>query len=132
MNLRNEVHSEMKFYRCDHCGNIISFVHASGVPVMCCGQKMTELVPGTSDGAAEKHVPAVTVEGGLVSVQVGSVEHPMLEEHHIEFIAIETSRGSQIKYLKPGEKPCAQFVLAQVEELVATYEYCNLHGLWKA
>lgn len=132
MILGNEVHSEMKFYRCDHCGNIITFVHASGVPVMCCGQKMTELVPGTSDGAAEKHVPAVTVEGGLVSVQVGSVEHPMLEEHHIEFIAIETSRGSQIKYLKPGEKPCAQFVLAQGEELVATYEYCNLHGLWKA
>ena len=131
-NLRNEVYSEMRFYRCDHCGNIITFVHDSGVPVMCCGQKMTELVPGTTDGAAEKHVPAVTVESGLVSVQVGSVEHPMLEEHHIEFIAIETSKGSQIKYLKPGEKPCAQFALAQGEELVATYEYCNLHGLWKA
>ena len=122
----------MKFYRCDHCGNIITFAHNSGVPVMCCGQKMTELVPGTSDGAVEKHVPAVTAEGALVSVQVGSVEHPMLEEHHIEFIAIETSKGSQIKYLKPGEKPCAQFALAQGEELVATYEYCNLHGLWKA
>ena len=118
MNLRNEVHSEMKFYRCDHCGNIVTFVHASGVPVMCCGQK--------------KHVPAAAVEGNLVTVQVGSVEHPMLEEHHIEFVAVETNQGSQIKYLKPGEKPRAQFVLANGESLVAVYEYCNLHGLWKA
>ena len=132
MNLRNEVHSEMKFYRCDHCGNIVTFVHASGVPVMCCGQKMTELVPGTSDGAVEKHVPVAAVEGNLVTVQVGSVEHPMLEEHHIEFIAVETNQGSQIKYLKPGEKPRAQFVLANGESLVAVYEYCNLHGMWKA
>ena len=122
----------MKFYRCDHCGNIVTFVHSAGVPVMCCGQKMTELVPGTTDGAAEKHVPVVHVEGNQVRVQVGSVEHPMLEEHHIEFIAIETKQGSQVKYLKPGEKPQAVFALAEGDQLVAAYEYCNLHGLWKA
>lgn len=122
----------MKFYRCDHCGNIVTFVHSAGVPVMCCGQKMTELVPGTTDGAAEKHVPVVNVEGNQVRVQVGSVEHPMLEEHYIQFIAIETQQGSQIKYLKPGEKPQAVFALAEGDQLVAAYEYCNLHGLWKA
>ena len=121
----------MKFYRCDHCGNIVTFVHSAGVPVMCCGQKMTELVPGTTDGAAEKHVPVVHVEGNQVRVQVGSVEHPMLEEHYIEFIAIETKQGSQVKYLKPGEKPQAVFALAEGDQLVAAYEYCNLHGLWK-
>ena len=111
----------MKFYRCEHCGNIITFVHSAGVPVMCCGQKMTELVPGTTDGAAEKHVPVVEVQGSTVQVKVGSVEHPMLTKH-----------GSQIKYLQPGEKPQASFVLADGDQLVAAYEYCNLHGLWKA
>ena len=122
----------MKFYRCEHCGNIITFVHSAGVPVMCCGQKMTELVPGTTDGAAEKHVPVVEVQGSTVQVKVGSVEHPMLPEHFIQFIAIETKHGSQIKYLQPGEKPQASFVLADGDHLVAAYEYCNLHGLWKA
>ena len=122
----------MKFYRCEHCGNIITFVHSAGVPVMCCGQKMTELVPGTTDGAAEKHVPVVEVQGSTVQVKVGSVEHPMLPEHFIQFIAIETKHGSQIKYLQPGEKPQASFVLADGNQLVAAYEYCNLHGLWKA
>ena len=121
----------MKFYRCEHCGNIITFVHSAGVPVMCCGQKMTELVPGTTDGAAEKHVPVVEVQGSTVQVKVGSVEHPMLPEHFIQFIAIETKHGSQIKYLQPGEKPQASFVLADGDQLVAAYEYCNLHGLWK-
>ena len=89
-------------------------------------------MPGTTDGAVEKHVPVVNVEGNQVRVQVGSVEHPMLEEHYIQFIAIETQQGSQIKYLKPGEKPQAVFALAEGDQLVAAYEYCNLHGLWKA
>lgn len=122
----------MKFYRCDHCGNIIMFVQYAGVPVMCCGQKMTELVPGTVDAAVEKHVPVVEVQGSQVHVKVGSVQHPMIPEHFIQWIALETSLGSQIKYLKPGQAPEADFVLAEGEELVAVYEYCNLHGLWKA
>ena len=120
----------MKFYRCEHCGNIIMKVNDSGVPVVCCGQPMTELVPGATDGAYEKHVPAVTVEGNVVKVQVGEVEHPMMEEHYIQFIVLETATGSQIKYLKPGEKPAAEFVLAAGDKAVAVYEYCNLHGLW--
>lgn len=122
----------MKFYRCDHCGNIIMFVQSAGVPVMCCGQKMTELVPGTVDAAVEKHVPVVEIQGSQVHVKVGSVQHPMIPEHFIQWIALETSLGSQIKYLKPGQAPEADFVLAEGEELVAVYEYCNLHGLWKA
>ena len=120
----------MKFYRCEHCGNIITKVNDSGVPVVCCGQPMTELVPGATDGAHEKHVPAVTVEGNTVKVQIGEVEHPMVEAHYIQFIALETKKGVQIKYLKPEQKPAAEFVLADGDSAVAVYEYCNLHGLW--
>ena len=122
----------MKYYVCEHCGNIVEFVKESGVPVVCCGEPMKELVPGVVDAAVEKHVPVVTVEGNVVKVEVGEVEHPMLEEHYIGFVAIETKNGAvQKKYLNPGEKPVAEFVLAEGDELVAAYEYCNLHGLWK-
>ena len=122
----------MKFYICEHCGNLITFVHSAGVPVMCCGQKMTELVPGTTDAAVEKHVPVVKTEGSQVTVTVGEVEHPMLPEHFIEWIALEPEQGSQLKHLKPGEKPQAVFALAQGDKVAAAYAYCNLHGLWKA
>lgn len=122
----------MKIYVCEHCGNMVEMVKDAGVPVMCCGQKMTELVPGTSDGAVEKHVPVVTVEGNVVRVVVGEVEHPMVDAHFIEWIAIETTSGMQRKTLKPGDAPVAQFVLAEGETVVETYAYCNLHGLWKA
>lgn len=122
----------MKFYVCAHCGNIITFVKDSGVPVMCCGEKMQEIIPGTVDAAVEKHLPIVSVEGSQVTVQVGSVEHPMLPEHFIEWIVLETSTGSQMKALTPGEKPQAVFALADGEKAVAAYAYCNLHGLWKA
>ena len=120
----------MKFYKCEHCGNIITKLNDSKVPVVCCGEPMKELVPGATDGAHEKHVPAVTVEGNIVKVQVGEVEHPMVEAHYIEFIVLETKTGAQIKYLKPEEAPKAEFVLAAGETPVAVYEYCNLHGLW--
>ena len=122
----------MKFYICETCGNIITHVNASGVPVFCCGKKMTELVPGTTDAAVEKHVPACSVEGNLVRVKVGSVEHPMLDVHFIQWIAVESKQGVQIKYLQPGQAPEAVFALSEGDELVAVYEYCNLHGLWKA
>lgn len=122
----------MKFYQCSHCKNIITYVDNKGVPVMCCGEKMQELVPGTVDAAAEKHVPVVKKDGNKVTVSVGSVTHPMLEEHSIQFIAVETKQGSQIKYLKPSEAPEAVFAIADGDEFVAAYEYCNLHGLWKA
>lgn len=122
----------MKYYICEHCGNIIEYVKDSGVPVMCCGQKMIEIVPGTSDGAVEKHVPVVTVSGNEVLVQVGSVEHPMVEEHYIEWIVIETEKGSQKVRLAAGDEPKAKFLLADNDRLISAYAYCNLHGLWKA
>ena len=95
----------MKVYRCAHCGNIVFHLHDAGVPVFCCGQKMELLVPGSVDAAAEKHVPAVTVEGSRVLVQVGSVEHPMIAEHYIEWIAVETDKGVSVKWLKAGDAP---------------------------
>ena len=118
-----------KFYVCEHCGNIVAFVENKGVPVMCCGEKMKEIVPGTVDAAVEKHVPVVTKEGNVVKVSVGSVEHPMMAEHYIPFIWVETTKGNQMKSLKPEEKPEATFVLTDGEEVTGVYAYCNLHGL---
>lgn len=123
---------EMKFYICRHCGNIIAFVENKGVPVMCCGQRMEELVPGTVEASAEKHIPVVRTEGRMVTVTVGSAEHPMLDEHYIGWIAIHTKNGNQRVSLKPGQAPAAQFALVPGDEVVAAYAYCNLHGLWKA
>lgn len=123
---------EMKFYRCEHCGNIIAMVKNKGVPVMCCGQKMTEIVPGTTDAAVEKHVPVCELDGNILTVTVGEVEHPMLEEHYIEWIAVQTSSGNQRKILKPGDAPKATFALVDGDEVLAVYAYCNLHSLWKA
>ncbi|MGI6030636.1 MAG: desulfoferrodoxin family protein [Eubacteriales bacterium] len=122
----------MKFYVCSHCGNMIVFMKSAGVPVMCCGQKMDEVIPGTVDAAVEKHVPVVSVNGRDVLVKVGAVEHPMQEEHYIEWIVVETKNGFQKKSLKPGEKPEASFALAEGDAVEAVYAYCNLHGLWKA
>ncbi len=123
---------EMKFFVCEHCGNIVAMVKESGVPIVCCGQKMTQLVPNTSDGAHEKHVPVARREGDKVIVNVGSVDHPMLEQHFIEWIALQTESGNQRKSLKPGDKPAAEFLVDPDDKIVAVYAYCNLHGLWKA
>lgn len=122
---------EQKFFICEHCGNIVEVVKDAGVPIMCCGQKMTELVPGTTDAAVEKHVPVYEVKDGKVYVKVGEVEHPMLEEHYIEWISIQTNKGIQRKALAPGEKPEAVFAICEDETVAAVYAYCNLHGLWK-
>lgn len=121
-----------KLLKCEHCGNIVEMVDDKGVPVMCCGQKMTELVPNTTDGAAEKHVPVIEISGNQVTVKVGSAEHPMLPEHHIAFIILETTEGTQKKFLDTAGKPEAKFALGEGEKVVAAYEYCNLHGFWKA
>ena len=121
----------MKYFVCEHCGNIVEMVNDSGVPVVCCGEKMKELVPGSVDAAVEKHVPVVTEDGNKVKVFVGEVEHPMMEQHYIQWIALETKEGVQIKHLTPEMKPVAEFALSANDEAVAAYEFCNLHGLWK-
>lgn len=122
----------MKFYVCKHCGNIITFLKSSGVPVICCGEQMSELVPGTTDASLEKHVPVVTQQGDNVNVFVGAVEHPMAPEHFIEWIALETRNGSQVKQLVPGQTPSADFALAGDDKVIAAYAFCNIHGLWKS
>ena len=121
-----------KFFVCKHCGNMIGLIHDAGVPMMCCGEKMVELVPNTTDAAQEKHVPVATVEGNKVVVNIGSVDHPMLEEHWIQWVYLETDKGGHRKVLNPGEKPNVVFALTEDEKPLAVYEYCNLHGLWVA
>lgn len=121
---------EPKFYICPHCGNIIGVIKDAGVPMMCCGQKMEQLIPGTVEASAEKHLPVVTVEGNLVRVAVGAVSHPMAAEHSIEWVYLLTDKGGQRKNLQPGAEPVVTFALAD-EKPLAVYAYCNLHGLWK-
>ena len=123
---------ELKFYRCKHCGKIIAIVNDTKVPTICCGEAMEQIIPGTTDAAVEKHVPEFTVNGNIVDVTVGSVEHPMLDAHYIEWIALETEQGGQRKALKPGDAPKASFAITEGDKVVAVYAYCNLHSLWKA
>ena len=118
----------MKFFKCPDCGTILIPDRSEAFTP----KKLVELVPNTTDAAGEKHVPVITVEGNRVKVEVGAVAHPMLDAHYITFIVLATTQGYQKKDLKPGEKPEAIFALAEGEAVVAAYEYCNLHGLWKA
>ena len=96
---------EQKFLICKHCGKMVAVVKETGVPVICCGEEMSELIPGTTDAAAEKHVPVVTVDGRNVKVAVGSVAHPMLPEHYIEWISLHTSRVISARSLSPVKSP---------------------------
>ena len=124
--------NNMKYYICETCGNIIEKIHDSKVPVVCCGKPMKELIAGTVDASKEKHIPVYSVEGNKVSVVVGSVEHPMIEAHYIQWIVLKTNKGIQRKHLSPNDAPKAEFALSEGEVVEEVYEYCNLHGLWKA
>lgn len=123
---------EMKFYICERCGNIVAMVKSSGVPVMCCGQKMTEIIPGTADASLEKHVPVYEVKDNKVFVTIGAAPHPMLPQHYIEWVSLQTKFGNQRKALQPGQEPKLCFSLCDGDEVEAVYAYCNLHSLWKA
>lgn len=123
---------EPKFYVCKHCGNFVGMIHESGVKMICCGDPMTEVIPNTTDAAQEKHVPVITVTGSKVSVDIGSVPHPMTPEHHIEWVYLETVEGGQRKCLPVDGAPHVEFELTSDDKVIAAYEYCNLHGLWKA
>ena len=121
----------VKFYRCAHCGNVVAVLVDGGATPACCGEPMSLLRAGTTDGAFEKHVPAVERDGDILRVRVGSVEHPMLPEHHIQFIAVACEKRLQVAHLVPADAPEASFHVP-ARKPVTVYELCNLHGLWSA
>lgn len=120
---------DVKFFRCQHCGNIITFMKESGVPVICCGEPMKKLEANSVDAATEKHVPVVEKNDGKIKVMVGSVLHPMQPEHYIEWIALVSDDKVEFRYLQPGDEPTAEFCETSSGTI---YAYCNLHGLWKS
>ena len=123
----------MRFFKCKVCGKIVALVNnVSCCPTKCCGEAMEEIPVNTQDGAYEKHIPVYQVENNILKVRVGEVDHPMLEAHYIQWIALQTDKGNQRKVLEPGQAPYAEFALLPGEKVVAVYEYCNLHGLYKA
>lgn len=111
---------------------MIAYVRDSGFPVICCGEEMREVIPGTIDASPEKHIPEYSVKNGIVTVDVGSIFHPMSEEHHIEWISIQTRYGNQRKELCPTGEPRVSFAISEGDEVEAVFAYCNLHGLWEA
>ncbi len=123
--------SNVKFLVCEKCGNLVGVINESGAPMMCCGQKMKVIEAGTAEASKEKHIPVAVVEGDCVKVSIGSVAHPMAEEHSILWVYLKTDKGGHRKNLAPGEAPEVCFALCD-EKPVAVYAYCNLHGLWKA
>jgi len=121
-----------EIYKCDICGNIVEVLHAGPGELVCCGKPMRLCVANTVDASREKHVPVVEKTAGGVKVSVGSIPHPMEEKHYIEWIAVHTDGKVLRQFLKPGEAPAAQFEALQSAGQSAAFEYCNLHGLWKA
>lgn len=119
----------MKVYICRHCGNIVMKIEDSKVPVVCCGEAMEELVAGSVEAASEKHIPVIAKDGEKITVEIGEVAHPMVEEHYIKWVILETETGFLLEYLKPGMTPKVEF--HTTENVKCVYAYCNLHGLWK-
>ena len=119
-----------KFYICPRCGNVLEVVHSGGVAPNCCGSEMLELKANSADASGEKHTPAVQIHGSIVEVNVGSIDHPMEEVHWIEWVQLNTDKGTYRRRLNPGQAPRAIFQLNN-EQPLAVYAYCNLHGLWK-
>lgn len=120
-----------KFFRCEVCGNIVGLVNEGGGTLTCCGQPMKLLEPNTKDAALEKHVPAYKLDGSTLTVTVGEVLHPMTQEHYIQWIAVYQNKHMQRTELTPDGKPEAVFTI-DADEPFTVFEYCNLHGLWKA
>jgi superoxide reductase len=117
---------KITFYRCSHCGNMVALIKKGGGTLVCCGDPMTKLDANLAEASHEKHIPAVTKQNGKLLVQVGSAPHPMTEEHFIEWIALVKDTSVEIKFLKAGDAPTAEFIADAGE----VYAYCNIHGLW--
>ena len=124
------VNSILEFFICNHCGNIATLIQNKNTPLVCCGEQMAELKPNTTDASTEKHLPAIDISGDNISIQIGSIPHPMEDAHHITFMYVETKQGGQYKYLSSGDDPKNAFCLTN-DKVIAVYAYCNLHGLWK-
>lgn len=120
----------VKIYKCNTCGNIIFMINDSGAIPFCCGKQMIQIEANKEDASNEKHVPVITKEGRNVNIQVGETEHPMNQNHHIEWILLETDKGYYTVNLSPDDKPLAQFTICEDESLLAAYAFCNIHGLW--
>jgi len=120
----------MKFYECKSCGNVLVLFEDSGVIPMCCGSPMSDLTPLIEDDGKEKHVPVVSIKDNNVTIKVGEQAHPMINEHYIKWIMLETDKGEYKRYLKPQEEPTVTFTLAKDEKPIRAYEYCSIHSLW--
>ena len=123
---------KIRFFVCNHCGNMFAMIEDKGAPIKCCGESIKEITAGTSDGAKEKHVPVYRVDGETVTVSVGETEHPMTPDHYIDWVCVETEDGFQFKKLKPNTSPKISFSLSKGDKVKAVYAFCNLHSLWKA
>ena len=119
---------KQKFYICKHCGNLVAMIRDAGVPILCCGEKMHEIKPGTTEASGEKHIPVYHMDGNTVHVTVGSVEHPMTKEHYISFVAYVTSDRFQMVKLYPEGNAQTRLQLRGMGYL---YYYCNRHGLFR-
>ena len=119
------------FLICKHCGNLVAMLRNAGVPVLCCGEKMHGIEPGTTEASGEKHIPVYTREGNTVHVTVGAAPHPMNAEHYIEWICLESEHGIQCVHLEPDDEPRAKFALCEGDEVRAVYAFCNRHALWR-
>ncbi len=122
---------KQKFYVCEHCGNLIAMVLDKGVPIYCCGEPMKEIIPGTTEASGEKHIPVYEMDGNTVHVTVGSVTHPMNEDHYIQWICLETEHGIQYAHLHHDDEPRAKFALCEGDEVRGVYAFCNQHSLWR-
>lgn len=122
---------KQKFLVCKHCGNIVAMIRNMGVPVYCCSEAMQELIPGITEASGEKHIPIYEIDGNVVRVTVGSVEHPMTEEHYIEWICMETDRSIQYAHLNHWDKPKVKFAVSEDDNVRAVYAFCNQHDLWR-
>lgn len=125
------MYNQLKFYKCELCGKVIEMLTDPTVATICCAKEMYRLIPNKNDGAVEKHVPVVTIEKNKVHVEIGSVLHPMTDEHSIEWIILQTDKAVYRKNLKPYTKPIADFLLLENEKPLTVYAYCNLHSLWE-
>lgn len=121
---------KQRFFKCQRCGQITNVVNDTNLTMMCCMADMLELIPNTSEGSSEKHLPEITANGTQVTVKVGTGTHPMETGHYIQWICIQTRKGCQRVHFEPGDKPEATFVIAEDDSLEAAYAYCNLHELW--